>query len=231
MFHQKLFLATRLTWSYTHTGARLVRNPLHRTSQHPRRTQRRHEPPPCRRRAPFCPLPKLHLTSTDAIQTSTPTSLRMLYTLHSGISLTPHYGLALASIVPLPASVLATATHVARTLQAKEERRRKANNVVLVQRRRRLVLDLKEKLEQARSGRLQGEALRGWLRGVQTGFVVRMGQIEDELGEKGEDEEMNVEEEEEGGGADGGGVGSAVGFSARRSFSAVGSDGILQTPC
>jgi len=144
----------------------------------------------------------------------------MLYTLAAGVADTPHYGLALAAVVPLPADVLGVATRVARVLRASEESRARRASVVGVLRRRRLVLGLREMLVQARDGRLEGEALRGWLRGLMRGFVVRMEEIEG-------DEDVDVERD-----GDKEGVESVEGMGDRgRHAESRGDEDMLQTPC
>jgi len=152
----------------------------------------------------------------------------MLYTLTPGISATPHYGLALASVVPLPQGVLQTATHVARELQRMQERRGQGvegegDDVVKVARRRRLVLELREKLVQARGGALRGGDLGVWLGALGRGFVVRMGEIEGEDGVQGGF--LGVE-----GLQNGSGSGRVRGVGSRMA-TADGSGDMLRTPC
>jgi len=172
----------------------------------------------------------LHL----ATDTSSPTALRMLYTLTPGISATPHYGLALASVVPLPQGVLQTATHVARELQRMQERRGQGvegegDDVVKVARRRRLVLELREKLVQARGGALRGGDLGAWLGALGRGFVVRMGEIEGAIeGEDGVQGGFLGVEDLQGGSGSGSGRVRGVGS---RMATADGSGDMLRTPC
>jgi len=153
----------------------------------------------------------------------------MLYTLTPGISATPHYGLALASVVPLPQGVLQTATHVARELQSMQERRGQGvegeGDDVVVARRRRLVLELRERLVQARGGALRGGDLGVWLGTLGRGFVVRMGEIE---GEDGVQEGFLGADGLQGGSGSGSGRVRGVGS---RMATADGSGDMLRTPC
>ena len=112
----------------------------------------------------------LHL----AVESPNPATLRPLYRVASGTSSTPHYGLTLARIVPLPLEVLSRAEQVARGLEHREANQKRMSDAVLAQRRRRLILGLRENLEQARMGQMEGDALSGWLRELQKDFVERM---------------------------------------------------------
>lgn len=97
-----------------------------------------------------------------------------LYKVASGVASTLRYGLTLAKLVPLPQEVLCRAEEVAQGLEQQEADRKRTSGAVAAQAKRRLVLELKENLEQARKSRMDGEVLRGWLRELQRGFVERM---------------------------------------------------------
>ncbi|KAF2098960.1 hypothetical protein NA57DRAFT_39496 [Rhizodiscina lignyota] len=107
-------------------------------------------------------------------------TITMHYTVAPGHVQTTHYGLALASVVPLPAAVLETADKVARKLDLNAKTRKKTSAAVLRERRRKLILNLKEHLVQARTGGLEGDVLRDWLAELQKEFVRRMAEIDNE---------------------------------------------------
>jgi DNA mismatch repair protein MSH4 len=133
-------------------------------------------------------------------------SMSMLYRIAEGAVQDTHYGLALARVYPLPRSVLDTAAHVSHVLESHVRRQKKTSAAVLRERKRRLLLNLKEHLEQARSGSLGGEALRGWLAELQKEFVLRMVAIEREAGGDLRGERRGVDDGEGGqgdAGADG----------------------------
>jgi DNA mismatch repair protein MSH4 len=107
-------------------------------------------------------------------------SMHMLYRIAEGAEPNAHYGFAMARVYPLPADMLRIAEQVSNTLQM-QARNRKMSSVGIVRaRKRKLLLALKEHLEQARHGTLEGEALAGWLKELQKEFVLRMSAIDEE---------------------------------------------------
>lgn len=106
-------------------------------------------------------------------------TMQMLYKVTAGAVREKHYGLALGRLVALPDALLERAEHVAGLLERQAMQRRETSLAVLVQRRRRLILNLKEQLTQAHEGRMQGEALRAWLKQLREEFVVRMCAVDD----------------------------------------------------
>lgn len=112
----------------------------------------------------------------DANDTSQ--TITMKYTVAKGHVKTTHYGLALARLVTLPATVIDTAETVAHRLEQLSQQKRKTSSAVLLAKRRRLILNLKERLEQLRTGILEGEVLRGLLAEMQKDFVRRMAQLD-----------------------------------------------------
>jgi DNA mismatch repair protein MSH4 len=122
------------------------------------------------------------------------TCISMLYRIAEGLVKDTHYGLALARVYPLPKPVLEMATHVSHVLESSIQKRKTTSMAVIRERKRRLLLNLKEHLEQARSGSLEGEALRAWLTELQKEFVERMTGIERDASEsQGLEDDEDVE--------------------------------------
>ncbi|KAK5693497.1 MutS protein msh4 [Elasticomyces elasticus] len=137
----------------------------------------------------------LHL----AVDMSEKDKMAMLYRIASGTVEEEHYGLKLARVVPLPEVVVEHAEVVAGVLERVGERRKKRSLTIVKARRRKLLLNLKEHLVQAKSGRMEGEGLRQWLKELQGEFVVRMLALDEEARKA----ELGVEDSEEEGEEDG----------------------------
>ena len=108
------------------------------------------------------------------------TKMKMLYKISEGYEEEKFYGLALAKVVGLPQNVIETAEKVSRALHKRNDARKNNNKILAVARRRKLALTLREQLLQARNGKLEGNALRGWLKQLQDEFALRMGAIDAE---------------------------------------------------
>lgn len=122
----------------------------------------------------------LHLAvdiTNDADDTQ---SMNMRYKVASGVVRELHYGLALARVMPLPAEVLKTAEELSSIIERKKQIRKNTSSVVILERRRKLILNLKESLDHARKGSLEGRALAEWLEELQNEFVRRMVAIDEE---------------------------------------------------
>jgi DNA mismatch repair protein MSH4 len=119
----------------------------------------------------------LHMGVSTSSDQSTMT---MLYRVAEGAVPNRHYGLAFARVFPLPRNVIQVAENVSRTLETQVVRRKMAACSVVRLRKRKLLLNLKEHLEQARDGTLEGGALRAWLVQLQKEFVLRMVGIDEE---------------------------------------------------
>ena len=102
----------------------------------------------------------LHL----AVDMSEQDKTEMLYKISNGTVQEEHYGLKLARILPLPADVVEHAEHVAHTLEEQTKKRQKRSLAIIQARRRRLLLNLKERLLQAKNGTMDDENLREWLK-------------------------------------------------------------------
>ncbi|KAF7589971.1 MutS protein msh4 [Aspergillus hancockii] len=97
----------------------------------------------------------LHLAAEISPNTS---KMTMLYRIAEGPDTNRFYGLALASIY-LPAKSKALA----------------------ISQKRNLILSLKVQLLQARNGKMEGDALRKWLKRLQVEFVVRIAAIDEDI--------------------------------------------------
>ena len=106
-----------------------------------------------------------------------------------------HYGLALARVVDLPAQVLEVAETVSRALEAQTEAKKQSSKSCAIAKRRKVVLSLREVLQQAADSPMEGKVLLNWLRKLQEEFVRRMEQIEnDVVSSDAEDAESEEEE-------------------------------------
>lgn len=118
----------------------------------------------------------LHLV----VSNPNPQTLVPLYRIGTGPSKTSHYGLMLARLVPLPSDVVRTANQVAKSLKRHEEESKRVSETALSQKRRRVVLSLREQLMQTQESRMEGEALRNWLKTLQDRFVEDMSAVNEE---------------------------------------------------
>jgi DNA mismatch repair protein MSH4 len=126
-------------------------------------------------------------------------AMTMLYKIGDGIVQEEHYGLALARVIDLPPQVLEIAGKVSKKLEAQAAERKKSSKALALARRRKLVLGLKETLEQAANSPMGDKALLSWLKKLQAEFVRRMEAIENDVASSDNEEEgMNEEDEAQG---------------------------------
>jgi DNA mismatch repair protein MSH4 len=118
----------------------------------------------------------LHMSVSMAPDAS---RMTMHYRLAEGAVTNNHYGLAFARVFPFPPDMIEKAEQVSKILEERVHARKKTSSIVITQRKRKLLLTLKEHLEQAKDGCLEGEALRSWLIRLQEEFVNRMTAIEE----------------------------------------------------
>jgi DNA mismatch repair protein MSH4 len=109
--------------------------------------------------------------------------MKMLYKISDGYEQERLYGIVLARVVDLPEDVIRVATEVSNALYERNEARKSDKAFLAIGRRRKLILSLKEQLVQAKTGLLEGHALRHWLKRLQTEFFVRMAAIDAEAAE------------------------------------------------
>lgn len=114
------------------------------------------------------------------VDTSIPNTLTMTYKVHNSFMNEDHYGLKLAKLVELPPQVLEVAEMVIKTLDDQVAKKKRGSKAVAIVKRRKLVLNLREMLQQAVDSPMDDKVLLGWLRKLQEEFVGRMEEIERE---------------------------------------------------
>lgn len=122
--------------------------------------------------------------------------ITMLYQISNGCVKEEHYGLALASVVDLPLTVLQVAGEVSIKIAKGLEKRKKGSKTIALARRRKLVLSLKEQLVQAQNGNMRRMVLNSWLKKLQDEFVIRMSALDVEAAAA--EEEMEKSDQVEG---------------------------------
>jgi DNA mismatch repair protein MSH4 len=136
------------------------------------------------------------INSHLAVDMSEENTMTMLYKVKNDFVKEEHYGLALARVVDLPAEVLEVAETVSRALEAQTEAKKKSSKSCAVAKRRKLVMSLREMLQQAADSPMEGKVLLSWLRKLQAEFVRRMEQIENDVASS--DTEESEEDQTEG---------------------------------
>ncbi|TVY24077.1 MutS-like protein [Lachnellula hyalina] len=137
------------------------------------------------------------INSHLAVDMSEENTMTMLYKVKSDFVKEEHYGLALARVVDLPAQVLEVAETVSRALEAQTEAKKQSSKSCAIAKRRKVVLSLREVLQQAADSPMEGKVLLNWLRKLQEEFVRRMEQIEnDVVSSDAEDAESEEEQAE-----------------------------------
>ena len=138
--------------------------------------------------------------NNDATEPAGSGRMTMLYQIAEGPVAAAPYGLELAKVVELPPSVIETAQRVSKVLTEKNERRRRVSRAVIDARRRKLIFALRETLQQARDGKMEGDALWAWLKRLQEEFIVRMAKLDEEANgvvSDDEDEEVVLDGDDE----------------------------------
>jgi DNA mismatch repair protein MSH4 len=143
-----------------------------------------------------------------AVDMSEENTMTMLYKIDEGFVQEEHYGLALARVVDLPPRVLEVAQEVSQALDAHAAAKKRSSKAQALAKRRKLLLSLRETLQQAASSPMESKVLLVWLRKLQEEFVNRMEQIENDVASSEADE--TVVEEEEGGGPEAGESSEAI---------------------
>lgn len=135
-----------------------------------------------------------------------PLKMRMRYRIADSYETARFYGLAVARISALPDSVITTATRVSEKLHQRNDARKRNPRATAVLRRWKLVLSLREQLEQARVNGtgLRADELRAWLVRLQGEFMLRMRAVNMEAEGDGagdcDDEVEDEDQEDEGSG-------------------------------
>lgn len=134
----------------------------------------------------------LHLV----VDMSEDNTMTTLYKVGQGHVNEEHYGLALARVIELPSKVIKVAEEVSQALDAQAAVKKQSSKAFALAKRRKLVLSLKEMLQQAECSPMDHTVLLNWLRKLQVEFVKRMetldndsrsdteGSMEDERGSK-----------------------------------------------
>lgn len=146
----------------------------------------------------------LHLATETTVAEDDVPQMTMLYKVSSGPVQDQNYGINLAKAIGFPRRFIELAEDVTDSLKQMAEAKRQSSESRRLARRRKLVLNLRETLQQACDSSMDDEALRGYLQRLQREFVSRMEDIEGAGGE------MEVDEEVEDGHRD-----SETGYSAR----------------
>lgn len=128
--------------------------------------------------------------------------VKMMYKISDGPEETKHYGIALARAIDLPENVTHVAEAVSGALNERSEKKRRNAKALAVARRRKLMLGLKEQLQQAQQSLKDGrdkEEMRVWLKKLQDEFIIRLSAIEEEarLAEQEENTEAQKETSED----------------------------------
>jgi len=107
--------------------------------------------------------------------------MKMMYEISEGYEEEKFYGLALARVIDLPKQVIDTAAQVSQSLHERIETRRSNPKVLAIARRRKLILSLRQQLQQAKDCKMDAAALQLWLKRLQDEFAVRMSAIDAEV--------------------------------------------------
>lgn len=133
----------------------------------------------------------LHLAAETTMAEGDIPKMTMLYKIGSGPVQEQNYGISLARAIGFPQRFLDLAEDVTDCLKHAAEAKRQSSDSRRLARRRKLVLNLRETLQQACDGDMDDEPLRSYLQRLQREFVRRMEEIEgvDEAGEADEEDE------------------------------------------
>lgn len=116
----------------------------------------------------------LHLATETTLAEDDVPKMTMLYKIGSGIVQEENYGIKLARAIGFPWRFLSVAEDVTNALRQASEASRQDSESRKVARRRKLVLSLREALEQANDSDMDDETLRRLLQRLQSEFISRM---------------------------------------------------------
>lgn len=131
----------------------------------------------------------LHL----AVDMITENKMEMLYRISNGAEKEEHYGLKLATVVPLPRDVITHATHVALTLEQQSKNNQSNSLAIIKARRRKLMLNLKEHIFQAHESKMDEDTMRDWLLELQKEFINQMLALDEAESQTGIETERDQE--------------------------------------
>lgn len=120
----------------------------------------------------------LHLETETTLAADNIPRMTMLYKIGSGPVQEENYGIKLARAIGFPEELLDRAEGAAGFLRRQAEAKRQGSEARKLARRRRLVLNLRETLQQACDSDMGEETLRNFLRRLQSEFIARMEDIE-----------------------------------------------------
>lgn len=140
----------------------------------------------------------LHLATETTVAEDDVPQMTMLYKVSSGPVQEQNYGINLAKAIGFPRRFIELAEDVTDFLKQIAEAKRQSSESRRLARRRRLVLNLRETLQQACDSSMDDETLRSYLQRLQREFISRMEEIERaggemEVDEAVEDDQMDGE--------------------------------------
>lgn len=137
----------------------------------------------------------LHLATETTIAEDDIPKMIMLYKVGSGPVQEQNYGINLARAIGFPERFLDLAEDVTDFLKQAAETKKQSSKSRRLARRRKLVLNLRETLQQAYDSDMDEETLRSYLRRLQREFISRMEEIEGGGAEMEADEDDEEEDE------------------------------------
>lgn len=120
----------------------------------------------------------LHLATETSVAEDDVPQMTMLYKIGSGPVQEENYGIKLARAIGFPWRFLNIAEDVANTLRQVSEAKKQSSESRKLVRRRKLVLNLRETLQQAHDSDMDDDTLRLYLQKLQAEFISRMEEIE-----------------------------------------------------
>lgn len=120
----------------------------------------------------------LHLETETTVAEDGVPKMTMLYKIGSGPVQEENYGIKLARAIGFPWRFLNVAEDVANALKQASEANKQSSESRKVAKRRKLVLNLRETLQQAHDSDMDDETLRRYLQRLQSEFISRMETIE-----------------------------------------------------
>lgn len=115
--------------------------------------------------------------------------MTMLYKVTSGLVQEEDYGIKLARAIGFPARFIDTAVAAANHLKIQAEAKKQDSQTWKVTKRRKLVLTLREMLQQAHDSQMSEPTLASYLQRLQVEFIARMEAIETGAPEDADDGE------------------------------------------
>lgn len=140
----------------------------------------------------------LHLATETTLAEDDIPKMTMLFKIGSGPVREEKYGIKLARAVGFPSRFLNFAETVTDALRQASEAKKQSSESRKLVKRRKLVLNLRETLQQAHDSDMDDETLRRYLQRLQSGFISRMEDLEGGGGNAKADVDTEVEIETDG---------------------------------